>query len=84
MPGALKARDTDGGNTMKTARVAFDEKCVVAGEVEVDVLDRGRTGRSCKEKRKRRKKRRKLCSVDVEGGRALDEPLDRVCFRCLR
>lgn len=56
----------------------MDTKLVVAGEVGVDIVNRGKSDESSKERRKRRKKRRKLNSRDV--GRVFDEPLDRVCF----
>lgn len=76
MPGALKAREIDGGNTMETTRIVVDKNVVVAGEVEV--LNGGKNGESSKEKRKRRKKRRKLSPPDVEQRLDFDEPLDRI------
>ena len=82
MPGALKAREIDGGNTMETTRIVVDKNVVVAGEVEV--LNGGKNGESSKEKRKRRKKRRKLSPPDVEQRLDFDEPLDRVRFRYSR
>jgi len=77
MPGALKARETDGCSTVETTTGYLHKMDRRAVEV-VDGVD---SGDASKEKRKkRRKKRRKLNSSDVgnEGGGV--EGVDRVCF----
>lgn len=87
MPGALKARETDGGSTIEAARVVVERKVVAAGKVmsEVHISNRGENGESSKDKKKRRKKKRKLNSPSVEKGRDFDKPLDWVCllFNCV-
>ena len=44
MPGALKARETDGGSAVETT--TMDTKLVVAGEVGVDIVNRGKSDES--------------------------------------